>query len=438
MRLQSAFLLGLLGACNGALFSVPYLKYSFFQPMMDNMRATGQELGLLLTVFAVACVALLGPGGVLADRLNVKWSIVGSLIATGLLALVFAFTFTSRAANVAVWAGLAVSTIFLAWPSLMKAVRLVAPDRAGTAYTVYYASSGLTAAAIAWIALDVYTRGLAHGPAAAAFTRSILVLALFCFLLAGALWAALRVSSGALDAGARARHTKQEVWAVLRLPSLWQTAAILFCAYSLYIGISFFTPYLSFSLGLSDRVSGRLAIIRSFVFLAMTPLVGVAADRLFRSTLRLFEYAAPPLALLFLGLCALDVTGAGSAPVRIGLTMLAAFLACGLYASMFSIVSEGGYPAAMTGMVVGFVSVASYTPDIVLQPLFGRFVDHARYPLLLLILAVLAALAGLSARRLRLRILREKAALPEAAAPDPLPGPAKDSPRSGPSPLGGA
>lgn len=405
MQLKSASILCLLGACNGTLFSVPYLKYSFFNPMVENMGASGQELGWLLTVFAVTCVALLGPGGVLADRLNVKWSIMGSLIGTGVLALLFAFTFTNRTANYLVWFGLAVSTIFLAWPSLMKAVRLHDTGKAGTAYTVYYAASGLSSAAIAWIVLEVYTRYEARGPAADAFLRSILVLALFCFLLAGALWVALRVSNNAMDTGARAKHSWQEIFSVLRLPSLWQIAVIFFCAYSLYIGISFFTPYLSFSLGLPDRVSGWLTIIRSFVFLALTPLVGMAADRLFRSTLRLFLYSAPVLAALFLALCVLDVTDKGSAPVVIGLTMVAAFLVCGLYASMFSIVPECRYSVAMTGMVVGFVSMASYTPDIVLQPLFGRFVDEARYDLILFALAILSALAGFFAYRLRRRMV---------------------------------
>lgn len=406
MRVKSVFILCLLGACNGALFSVPYLKYAFFNPMVENMGASGQELGLLLTVFAVTCVALLGPGGILADRFNVKWSIFGSLIATGLLAVFFAFTFTNRTANFLVWFGLALSTIFLAWPSLMKAVRLTGADKAGTAYTVYYAASGLTSAAIAWIVLEVYEYYGARGPASAAFPRGIIVLALFCFLLAGALWAALRVSSDAIDTRARARHSREEILSVLRLPSLWQIAVIFFCTYSLYIGISFFTPYLSFSLGLSDRVSGWLTIIRSFVFLALTPLLGMAADRLFRSTLRLFIWSGPVLAASFLGLYILDVTGGGSASVIIGLTMLAAFLACGLYASMFSIVAECRYSVAMTGMVVGFVSMASYTPDIVLQPLFGRFVDDARYALIVLILAVLSALAGFFAHRLRRRLVK--------------------------------
>lgn len=106
MRLKSAFILWLLGACSGTLFSVPYLKYSFFNPMMENMEASGEELGLLLTVFAVTCVALLGPGGILSARLNIKISIMGSLIVTGLLTLLFAFTFTNRLANVFVRSGL--------------------------------------------------------------------------------------------------------------------------------------------------------------------------------------------------------------------------------------------------------------------------------------------------------------------------------------------
>lgn len=183
--------------------------------------------------------------------------------------------------------------------------------------------------------------------------------------------------------------TPRDSIAVMKTPVIWLIAVILFCTYSLCVGLTFFTPYLSYAFHISDETSGTLTIIRSFVFMSLTPLTGLFADKIAKSTLRWFLIACPIVALSLAG-----VVWLGDAPGRatavIALTMLAAFFVCSIYASMFSIVSECRIPMSIAGTAIGLVSIFSSTPDIVMQPLFGHFVDVNRYGAIFLTLVVMA------------------------------------------------
>ena len=48
------------------------------------------------------------------------------------------------------------------------------------------------------------------------------------------------------------------------------------------------------------------------------------------------------------------------------------YIVRGLY---FSILRDGGIPAALSGTAIGIVSIIGYTPDIFATPLYGYFLD---------------------------------------------------------------
>lgn len=409
---RAVFTLILLGCANGTMFSVPYLKYAFFGPMTQNMQTSGSMLGVLVSIYAAASVALLLPGGVLTDRINPKSAILGSLILTAILAGVFSVTCTIWTMNVIVWLGLAVSTIFLAWPSLLKSVRFYAGDNAGTAYCVYYAASGLMSASIAWLILNFYGFAVELGIASVrAFQLAVNVLTAACLIFA-ILIAIFLDTKTCPETSAPANVAKpyklREIWSLVRCPEIQLAAIILFATYALYIGISFLTPYFTVRFGFSDEAAGGLTILRSFVFLAFAPLVGSVADRIFKSTLRLFSLTAPICAAGFFAIAILDRTGTVSQTEAIAISLPVAFLICGLYASMFSILPECRIPLSKAGMAIGFVSMISYTPDILLQPLFGRFADCSDFSAIFLMLGGFSALCAVLSKILFHRLGSEK------------------------------
>ena len=52
-----------LGLVYGTMFNLPYMKYIFYDAMIESMGCTNTQLGLLVTVYTViSCVGLI-PGG---------------------------------------------------------------------------------------------------------------------------------------------------------------------------------------------------------------------------------------------------------------------------------------------------------------------------------------------------------------------------------------
>ncbi|WP_392565933.1 hypothetical protein RHO15_10290 [Utexia brackfieldae] len=188
--------------------------------------------------------------------------------------------------------------------------------------------------------------------------------------------------------------TLKESFDVLKLAVIWIISIILFCTYTLHVGMTFFTPYLTSSFGLSDDASGSLTLIRSYVFMSFIPITGLITDRLFKSTLKWFLVVCPVVALILFAVILLGADRDFSS-IEIGLSMLVAFFVCSIYASMFSILSECQIPIAVAGTAIGLVSIFSYTPDTIMLPLFGYFADTNQYHFIFLSLIIMALLSGL-------------------------------------------
>ena len=138
--------------------------------------------------------------------------------------------------------------------------------------------------------------------------------------------------------------------------------------------------------------------------MSITPFTGLIADRWMKSTLKWFTVATPIVIVCLIALISVRENADMIIPVMF-LTMIAAFFVCTLYASMFSIMSECRIPMEIAGTAIGLVSIFSYTPDIIIQPLFGYFVDSKQYLLIFIMLAAMGALSVLSC----ILLLRNKA-----------------------------
>lgn len=402
MKLKDIIRLIVLGMCGGTIYLLPYMKYYFFNQMVESTGTSGQALGYLVTIFAVACLFLLLPGGILADRLSSKKCIFWSLISTTLLTIVYAFTYHSYTVSLIIWFLLAFSSIFLAWPAIMKTVRTIGGERTSTAYSIYYAANGLTGALAGYITIKVYGM-MAANHAASGFFWSVMVSAIANAAVAFLLLYLLRDIKEIIDGKSGKLPTLQDSYSVMKMPVIWLIAIVMFCTYSLYVGVTFFTPYLTSAFGISDEISGTLSLVRSYIFMSLTPLTGIIADRWMKSTLKWFTIAGPVAIICLIAVIAIGENSNMIVPIMI-LTMVAAFFVCTLYASMFSIMSECKIPLSIAGTAIGLVSIFSYTPDIIIQPLFGYFVDNNQYLLIFISLAAMGALSLVSC----LLLLRRK------------------------------
>lgn len=148
-----------------------------------------------------------------------------------------------------------------------------------------------------------------------------------------------------------------------------------FCIYGVYSCASYFTPYLTDIVGLSNTVAGICSILRTYVvMLIAAPLGGILADKVFKSTLNWFRFGGALLAVSIL-LVILVGTGAPSILIAI-LTLIPGLFSMSLYGVMFSTMHEINIPVKVAGTAIGIASIVGYLPDMFLSTAFGTILDH--------------------------------------------------------------
>ncbi len=361
-----------LGMAGGAIYCLPYLKYVFYDQMLLNMGITDSQCGLLMTVYAIACLIVYFPGGVLADKIPAKLSIVGSLFAASALTYIFAFNPTNYAVCLAIWFGFAFGAIFLCWPAIMKTVRVLGGDNVSTAYSIYYAANGTTGGLVNWAALQVYAQ---NADPQQGFFWAIIVMGMCTTVIPCMVWFLLRnFKDPAPQASASdKKFNLKDIKEVLTNSKIWLLSALLFSTYTIYTAVTYYTPYLTGMFKISPELSGNLTIVRLFGFMLLAPVSGMLADRVFHSSLKWFLVA---LTIILVPTIALFVLGdTMSVTFVCTITLIPAFFASGLYSIMFSTLNECKIPVHVAGTAIGVVSIFTFLPDMIIHTFFGTLLD---------------------------------------------------------------
>jgi len=383
----------LLGFAGGAIFVSPYLKYIFYDDVLKSLGIGNADSGLLLTAYSLGCVALYIPGGILADKLSPRISVVASLFAATLLTLIFAFFFNFAAALV-VWFLMAFASGFVFWSAVLKAVRIISEEKdQGLMYGIYYSANGAATAIINYLCLKVF--GQAGGGNHGLF-MALLLMAFFTGVSAIGLMFFLK--------GFEKSETKEEdkfkfadLAIVVKNPSVWIVSIIFFCIYAVYTCSSYFTPYLTY-LGLSSDTSAELSILRiNMAMMIASPIGGYLADKVFKSTLKWISWGS---ALLALSIVATVFVGGNNIQLVSVLSIIPGWIVMSMYGIMFSSFKEINVPVKVSGTAIGFASIISYSPDLFMNTVYGSVLDKFQgaetmtaYKIIFLSLACLSVLS---------------------------------------------
>lgn len=383
----------LLGFAGGAIFVFPYLKYIFYDDVLKSLGIGNADSGLLLTAYSLGCVALYIPGGILADKLSPRISVVASLFAATLLTLIFAFFFNFAAALV-VWFLMAFASGFVFWSAVLKAVRIISEEKdQGLMYGIYYSANGAATAIINYLCLKVF--GQAGGGNHGLF-MAVLLMAFFTGVSAIGLMFFLK--------GFEKSETKEEdkfkfadLAIVVKNPSVWVVSIIFFCIYAVYTCSSYFTPYLTY-LGLSSDTSAELSILRiNMAMMIASPIGGYLADKVFKSTLKWITWGS---ALLALSIVATVFVGGNNIQLVSVLSIIPGWIVMSMYGIMFSSFKEINVPVKVSGTAIGFASIISYSPDLFMNTVYGSVLDKFQgaetmtaYKIIFLSLACLSVLS---------------------------------------------
>jgi nitrate/nitrite transporter NarK len=272
-----------------------------------------------------------------------------------------------------VWLGFSFTSAFVFWSSLMKAVRIVGTEEEqGFMYGLYYACNGVTAAISAAIALNAYKS--AGGDMISGFTRAVIAASVITIVAAVLLLVLMKEddSKAAADDN-EPKFQMKDVFTLLKNPVVWIVSLTIMCGYGLYSSTSYFNPYLTAVMGVSPEDSGMVSIVRNYLLLLLSPIGGLLADKVFKSTCKWLATAFTILAVLY-GI--VMILPSGISPTVASLyTLIPGAVAVMMYGVVFSTVSEAGIPRAMTGTVIGIASIIGYLPDSIYSVLFGGWLD---------------------------------------------------------------
>lgn len=399
-RLVALFALGMV---YGTMFNLPYMKYVFYDAMIEAMGVTNYELGILLAIYSIVSIIFLIPSGWLADKVKAKPIIVLSGLVHGVASFLFASNIESYTLAIVVWSISSLAGACALWSAMLKAVRMSSPpEEQGRAYGMWEAFCGLSATICNFVALYAFAR----------FDNSVAslksaVIAMGITNIVGAILVQFLFDESVTSGQAEEGETKKEkvslkdTMQVFKMPKVYLSSIIVFCTYSIFANQSFLTPYTTNVLGAAVTFSGALAVFRSYgLKLIGGPLGGVIADKLqSASKLAIGCYIAA-----FAIILAIFKMPAGVDSTITIVTVLMLILATILFmarGTMWATVDEAKVPREVTGTAISLVSLIGFSlSDTILPPLLGSWLDkygNAGYTYIFMFLLALAVIGILAA-----------------------------------------
>jgi predicted MFS family arabinose efflux permease len=386
-----------------AIYILPYLRWTYYDPMREALQLTHTQFGTLMSAYGIASMLLYFPGGWMADRVSARKLLTFAFASTGILGLFFA---TYPPYNMCLliyllWGAIATLTF---WAALIKATRdLAGSSEQGSFFGLLEGSRGLLQTILSFVILALFNR---LGGGVFGLTWAVYIISALNIVAAVLTWFTLEDSKTIRPEAS----VLSDIINVIKMPVVWLIAVVVLCNYSIYIGTTYLTPYITEIFGATVAISAFIAIVRNYVLQFIGgPVGGFIADKT-GSTSKIVTYcyviALVTMVLFFV------IPGKSSmlSLLVVNMIVLAAaiFAMRGIY---FATMEEIKIPAALTGSVVGFASMIGFTPDIFMNPLAGHFLDTYQgitgYKYLFAVMLVFVIL-GLAASVVLLKMTKKK------------------------------
>ncbi|MFJ2353505.1 MFS transporter [Glutamicibacter sp. NPDC087673] len=386
----------------GTIYKLANLKDVFYVPMQEHLGLSNTEIGLLLSINSIVATALFVVGGYLADRFQTRTVISAGLIGAGAIGFYMA-SFPDFNMMMVVFALLAVCSDCLFWPALLKSVRQLGDgDEQGRMFGFLEGGRGVIDTIVAFSALGIF---IAMGSGLAGFRAAIIAYSSINILIGVLLFFLLRGNSAQAvqeNAFTEAKTHKPKVRETLklitRMPQLWLVSFTVFMVYIVYVGLTYFIPYLSTVYGLPVALVGVFGIINQYgLKIVGGPLGGYLADKKVKSSSKYLSYSF--LALLPVMAVIIFL------PQNENFTVLA-MVACLVFSLIvFSMrgvfwapMDEVGIPEQISGTAFGVACLIGYAPGMFGFLIYGAILDAnpgaAGFHLVFAIMCVLAVIGS--------------------------------------------
>ena len=349
------------------MYSLPYLKSTFYDPMRMALGLDHQQLGNLISVYGILATILYFFGGFLADKFSAKKLMSFSLISTGLLGFYFA-TFPSYTMLLMIFALWGVTTILTFWAASMKVIRMLGNEsEQGKLFGLNEGLSGIAGIVVSFIGLYLFQ----------VFEDVTIGFKYVVWLYSG-----LSILCGILilflvkekDVQGEKTATLKELLGACKMPKAWLIGLIIFSTYMVFSSLTYLSPYLSDVFKVSMAIISALSIIRTYAIkLGASPAAGFLVDKV-GSSLKVLNIG-------FILIAACEVVylllprSENLVMVAVITMVVLSIILFGFRGIYFATVAESKIPIEKTGAVIGIASFIGFCPDAFFYTLVGGWLD---------------------------------------------------------------
>lgn len=274
------------------------------------------------------------------------------------------------------------TTIFLFWSAMIKATRVWGGSMSqGKAFGFLDGGRGLFSAFIGTLGILIFSHFLPDldstidlDQSRNAFKYVIYATSIIVALVGLLVWLFLDVEHDNDQPVQLEKISKEHISTALRLPAVWLLSLIIFCAYWAYKVTDIFSLYAE-DVMLYNTIDA--AKVGTYLLYGR-PVVGVAIG-IFADKTQPTRWLLLSFIITFIG-SALFGSGLIGASTGLLFFLSTLIIAIGVYGTRslyYAVMEQGQIPLALTGTVVGLVSLIGYTPDIIAGPIIGYFLDNA-------------------------------------------------------------
>lgn len=362
----------ILSAATGLIYQLPYLRYSYYDAMLEAFGYTNVQLGNLMSVFGIGSLICYVLGGIVSEKFPTKYLLSSGQILTGLAGFLFAM-YPPYPVALAISFFWAFATSLIFWPTLITYIgKLGSEAEQGRMYGLLEGLRGFITTVVGVGIVTVFNNAATQTIG----LRYVMFIFAIINILLGIVTFFIVPYEKKVTTGSSEEKTSiiQNFIAAIKLPQAWLITISIFCTMMCFICLGYLTPYLTGIMGATVAFAALIGTIRTWGLQIVGGTAGgFIADKIHSCSLTMvFAFI-----VVAAGFGIMAVLPASSDFLILATILMFAFgiaiyINRGVY---FATLTEAGVPDSMNSVVVGFASALGFLPDAFMYTVIGNWLD---------------------------------------------------------------
>lgn len=355
------------------IYALPYFRNYYYDTFVERFNITNTQMGALGSIYGVTSTVSFCFGGFCADRWPTKNLLSISLISTGLLGFTLLTTPPYEIVFLihALWGFTCVLTF---WNALIITIRSLAnSDEQGKAFGFFEGGRGIVNIIQSAFVLGLFGYLSKAKSEQMALNGVIITYSVICILLGIMVFFALgKQANVAKGAGEKKIVDKKVLIKILKMPTTWLSAIIIFTSYAVIISYFYITPYTTSVFGVTTVIAAALGYFSQYCRPIGCFFTGIVADKIGSSKMMAIVYI-----ILIIGLLGVICVPGQPSMIWLLLVFMAAMYASmyGIQSLHYAILEEGDYPLEITGTATAVIMPIGYSSEFIVPIVAGMCLD---------------------------------------------------------------